>query len=127
MFSQHSTSNGRRVSVHWFAGVLQSLSAIRSAGSILSARDLRGFRGLNHLCIGKMACERALDRERGPRRPFGVVLLRHGITEQRVTELLGDVAALTTLLAERQARHSAGRAQTLQDARKPMHTDPSTI
>ena len=34
---------------------------------------------------------------------------------------------LTTLLAERQARHSAGRAQTLQDARKPMHTDPSTI
>ena len=113
--------------MHWFAGVLQSLPAIRSAGSILSARDPRGFRGLNHLCIGKMACERALDRERGPRRPFGVVLLRHGITEQRVTELLGDVAALTTLLAERQARHSAGRAQTLQDARKPMHTDPSTI
>jgi hypothetical protein len=24
-------------------------------------------------------------------------------------------------------RHLAGRAQTLQDARKPMHTDPSTI
>ena len=80
--------------MHWFAGVLQSLSAIRSAGSILSARDPRGFRGLNHLCIAKMACKRALDRERGPRRPFGVVLLRHGITEQRVTELLGDVAAL---------------------------------
>ena len=34
---------------------------------------------------------------------------------------------LTTLLAERHARHLAGRAQTLQDARKPMHTDPSTI
>jgi CYTH domain-containing protein len=32
-----------------------------------------------------------------------------------------------TLLAERHARHLAGRAQTLQDARKPMHTDPSTI
>jgi hypothetical protein len=30
---------------------------------------------------------------------------------------------LTTLLAERHA----GRAQTLQDARKPMDTDPSTI
>jgi hypothetical protein len=30
-------------------------------------------------------------------------------------------------LAERHARHLAGRAQTLQDARKPMHTDPSTI
>jgi hypothetical protein len=32
-----------------------------------------------------------------PRRPFGVVLLRHGIAERRhqpVTELLGDVAAL---------------------------------
>ena len=29
---------------------------------------------------------------------------------------------LTTLLAERHARHLAGRAQTLQDARKPMHT-----
>jgi SRSO17 transposase len=29
--------------------------------------------------------------------------------------------------AERHARHLAGRAQTLQDARKPMHTDPSTI
>ena len=25
MFSLESTSNGRRVSVHWFAGVLQSL------------------------------------------------------------------------------------------------------
>jgi len=46
---------------------------------------------------------------------------------------------LTTLLAERHARHLvllhhkvdavrlAGGAQTLQDARKPMHTDPSTI
>jgi hypothetical protein len=34
---------------------------------------------------------------------------------------------LTTLLAERHARHLAGRAQTLQDARKPVHTDPSTI
>jgi hypothetical protein len=33
----------------------------------------------------------------------------------------------STLLAERHARHLAGRAQTLQDARKPMHTDPSTI
>jgi hypothetical protein len=31
------------------------------------------------------------------------------------------------LAAERHARHLAGRAQTLQDARKPMHTDPSTI
>jgi hypothetical protein len=31
------------------------------------------------------------------------------------------------LLAERHARHLAGRALTLQDARKPMHTDPSTI
>jgi hypothetical protein len=31
------------------------------------------------------------------------------------------------LLAERHVRHLAGRAQTLQDARKPMHTDPSTI
>jgi hypothetical protein len=31
------------------------------------------------------------------------------------------------LIAERHARHLAGRAQTLQDARKPMHTDPSTI
>jgi len=30
---------------------------------------------------------------------------------------------LTTLLAERHALHLAGRAQTLQDARKPMHTD----
>jgi NAD/NADP transhydrogenase alpha subunit len=35
--------------------------------------------------------------------------------------------ALTTLLAARHARHLAGRAQTLQDARKPMHTDPCTI
>jgi hypothetical protein len=26
------------------------------------------------------------------------------------------------LAAERHARHLAGRAQTLQDARKPMHT-----
>jgi hypothetical protein len=34
--------------------------------------------------------------------------------------------ALTTLLTERHARHLAGRAQTLQDARKPMHTDHST-
>jgi hypothetical protein len=31
------------------------------------------------------------------------------------------------VLAERHARHLAERAQTLQDARKPMHTDPSTI
>jgi hypothetical protein len=31
------------------------------------------------------------------------------------------------LLAERHARHLAERAQTLQDACKPMHTDPSTI
>jgi hypothetical protein len=37
------------------------------------------------------------------------------------------VKGLTTLLAERHARHLAGRAQTLQDARKPIHTDPSTI
>ena len=40
--------------------------------------------------------ERALDRERRPRRAFGVVLLRHRIAEQRhqpVAELLGDVAA----------------------------------
>ena len=29
------------------------------------------------------------------------------------------------VLAERHARHLAERAQTLQDARKPMHTDPS--
>jgi hypothetical protein len=28
---------------------------------------------------------------------------------------------------ERHARHLAERAQTLQDTRKPMHTDPSTI
>src|SRR5271169_3955267 len=44
--------------------------------------------------------------------------------------LVGARAAqgpFTTLLAERHARHLAGRAQTLQDARKPMHTDPSTI
>jgi hypothetical protein len=26
-----------------------------------------------------------------------------------------------------ECRHSAGHAQTLQDARKPMHTDPFTI
>ena len=32
---------------------------------------------------------------------------------------------LTTLLAERHARHLAERAQTLQGARKPMHTDPA--
>ena len=38
-----------------------------------------------------------------------------------------QLKGLTTLLAERHARHLAGRAQTLQDARKPMHTDPSTI
>jgi hypothetical protein len=31
------------------------------------------------------------------------------------------------VLAERHARHLTERAQTLQDARKPMHTDPSTI
>jgi hypothetical protein len=31
------------------------------------------------------------------------------------------------VLAERHARHLAERAQTLQDDRKPMHTDPSTI
>ena len=31
------------------------------------------------------------------------------------------------VLAERHARHLAERAQTLQDACKPMHTDPSTI
>ena len=31
------------------------------------------------------------------------------------------------MLAERHARHLAERAQTLQDAGKPMHTDPSTI
>ena len=31
------------------------------------------------------------------------------------------------VLAERHARHLAERAQTLQDALKPMHTDPSTI
>ena len=40
--------------------------------------------------------ERALDRERGPRRAFGVVLLRHRIAEQRhqpVAQLFGDVAA----------------------------------
>ena len=40
--------------------------------------------------------ERPLDRERGPRRAFGVVLLRHRIAEQRhqpVAELLGDMAA----------------------------------
>jgi hypothetical protein len=44
--------------------------------------------------------------------------------------LVGARAAqgpFATLLAERHARHLAGRAQTLQDARKPMHTDPSTI
>ena len=35
--------------------------------------------------------------------------------------------ALRGLLAKRHARHLAGRAQTLQGARKPMHTDPSTI
>jgi hypothetical protein len=28
------------------------------------------------------------------------------------------------VLAERHARHLAERAQTLQDARKPMHADP---
>jgi hypothetical protein len=38
-----------------------------------------------------------------------------------------QLKGLTTLLAERHARHLAERAQTLQDARKPMHTDPSTI
>ena len=40
--------------------------------------------------------ERALDREGGPRRAFGVVLLRHRITEQRhqpVAQFFGDVAA----------------------------------
>ena len=40
--------------------------------------------------------ERALDRERRPRRAFGVVLLRHRIAEQRhqpVAELFGDMAA----------------------------------
>ena len=40
--------------------------------------------------------ERALDRERRPRRALGIVLLRHRIAEQRhqpVAELLGDMAA----------------------------------
>jgi hypothetical protein len=35
--------------------------------------------------------------------------------------------SIISVLAERHARHLAERAQTLQDARKPMHTDPSTI
>jgi len=39
----------------------------------------------------------------------------------------GGASSLRRLLAERHARHLAGRAQTLQDARKPMRTDPSTI
>jgi hypothetical protein len=34
-----------------------------------------------------------------------------------------QLKGLTTLRAERHARHLAGRAQTLQDARKPMQTD----
>ena len=40
--------------------------------------------------------QRALDRQRRPRRAFGIVLLRHRIAEQRhqpVAELLGDMAA----------------------------------
>ena len=40
--------------------------------------------------------QRALDRQRRPRRALGVVLLRHRIAEQRhqpVAELLGDMAA----------------------------------
>ena len=37
------------------------------------------------------------------------------------------VAKPVGVLAERHARHLAERAQTPQDARKPMHTDPSTI
>ena len=40
--------------------------------------------------------ERALDRERSPRCAFGVVFLRHRITEQRhqpITQFFGDVAA----------------------------------
>jgi hypothetical protein len=38
-----------------------------------------------------------------------------------------QLKGLTTLLAERHARHLAGRAQTLQNARKPMHTDPQSL
>ena len=40
--------------------------------------------------------QRALDRQRRPRRALGVVLMRHRIAEQRhqpVAELLGDMAA----------------------------------
>jgi hypothetical protein len=40
--------------------------------------------------------ERTLDRERRPQRPLRVILLRHGIAEQRhqpVAELVGDFAA----------------------------------
>ena len=68
-------SNGTRVSVPWFAGVLQRLCSL-----------------LGRTCLKWKACSKCR---------------------------LGGGARL---LAERHARHLARRAQTLQDARKPMHT-----
>ena len=62
---------------------------------------------------------RELAIRHGHRTTLSVPLIREGRAL--------DVKGLTTLLAERHARHLAGRAQTLQDARKPMHTDASTI
>ena len=66
---------------------------------------------------------------------IGSTLFRHRLwkacskrcPDWRWDAAVGGNKGLTTLLAERHARHLAGRAQTLQDARKPMHTDPSTI
>ena len=58
--------------------------------------DARGELGWPALVSGVELGERPLDRERGAHRPFGVVLLRMGIAEQRhqpVAEFLEQVPA----------------------------------
>ena len=66
----------------------------RRAGFEADAGDERWLAGAGILAV--QFSQRALDRERRPRRALGVVLMRHRIAEQRhqpVAELLGDMAA----------------------------------
>src|SRR5262245_42511050 len=82
-------SNVRRVTVNLASRIDHDRSDFNP-----DARVKRRLAGSSILAVH--LGERPLDRECGPRRPLGVILLRHRMTEQHhqpVAQLLGDMAA----------------------------------
>jgi hypothetical protein len=112
--------------VHWFAGVLQSLCSLSSVARMTLGEQRRKALELlapppsRHDHSGVVTpLSYSRPHQAGTTTPMAASRASRGSASSK--------PSIIGVLAERHARHLAERGQTLQDACKPMHTDPSTI